>query len=350
MVIATLLALFTVTGCGGDDGGEVGGAGGEGAANGGEISVEPKTIGVVSLGLGSPIANAHVDIIRSAGEALGWEILVADGAYDPAKIGAAVQSYVDRRVDAIITESSEASAMRSGLTAAQREDIPVIGTTGGVLPSDLFTALYTEDETQMGKLGGEAILEAVEDPKVLNLKVSAASSGVARDEALKQTLPDGAIVSEHDIDLGNPVASTQRAVDAALSQNPDINMIYAVYDTLLQPMETTVRRNESDAKAVSYFATPDNIERLTSASNPLVAAVSNDLAKTGAVAIDQLVAHFEKGAPIDPDALEKNPLTYTVLTKDNVEEKLEGKSELFPNEEILAPFLERWKQEYSGGQ
>jgi ABC-type sugar transport system substrate-binding protein len=340
MLVVAMVAL--VAGCGDDSDGS------QSTASAGKsgIAVEKKTIGVVSLGLGSPIANAHADLLKAAGAQLGWEVLVTDGAYDPAKIGGAVQSYVDRKVDAIITESSEADVMRSGLLAAKREGIPVIGTVGGVLPNDLFTAQYMEDESKMGELGAEAIKEAIKDPKVANLKVSAASSGVDRDKALKATLDPGSIVDEHDIDLGNPVDSTQRAVDAAVSRHLDINAVYAVYDTLLQPSETMLKRKGSDAKTFSYFATPDNLKRLKSSSNPLEAVIANNVAKAGLVAIDQVVAHFEKGTEIDPDALEKDPLEYVILTKQNLEDKLGGRGELFPNAQILAPFVKRWQQEY----
>lgn len=342
------LAIFALSAalvaCGDDEESEEASAAAEAA---GEINVEPRTIGVVNLVRQSPAEDKIDRFFEATGDALGWEFDIVDGGGDPAKIARAVQNFVNQGVDAIITTSTEAAIIRGQLRAAADKDIPVIATNGGTTPSDLFTAQYEEDEYKMGQLLAEYMAETIEDPKIANLKTSIAYSGVIRDEALKEQFSGEEIVAEQEIDLTNPVVDTENVLNSMLTANPDINAVWAVYDNMSQAAVSTIESKRSDAKLYNFFTTEQNVKNLR-ADTPLEAVADVNLPHTGGVAVDQLLAYFENGEKIDPDALEENPLTYEVVTRENVDELLGDREELFPNEDILEPFLEKWSQEYGG--
>jgi len=346
--VVGVLAML-VAACGDDDDESSGGGGASTPAadgNGG-IKVEKRTIGVVNLVRQSPAEDKIDKLYEQMGEELGWDVKIVDGAGDPQKIARAVQNFVNTKVDAVITTSTEAALLRSQLRAAKQRDIPVISTNGGTTKSDLFTAQYEEDEFKMGKQLADQIKADQPDPKIANLKTKLAISGVLRDNALHETFPKDAFVAEQEIDLTNPVVSTQKTLSDILTAHPDTNVVAAVYDNMSQASITTIKSKRSDAKLYNYFTTEQNVKNLQ-ADTALQAVSDVNLPHTGAVAFDQLLAHFENDAEIDPNALQQNPLTYDVVTRDNIGEKLAGKAESFPNEEILKPFLDKWGKEYAG--
>jgi len=91
----------------------------------------------------------------------------------------------------------------------------------------------------------------------------------------------------------------------------------------------------------SYFNIGPTRELLLEESSALEALSDTDLSHTGAVAMNQLLQHFENGTEIDPDALQSEPLTYRVVTKETA-----AKEPPFDNAKVLAPYLERWEEEF----
>lgn len=343
--IVLALALG-VAACGGDDDDDDGDAGAPAEATP-QIKVEPRTIGVVNLIRQSPAEDKIDRFYEDAAEALGWKVEIVDGAADPQKIAQATQTFINRRVDAIITTSTETALMRTQMRRARQRNIPWISTNGGTTESDLFSAQYEEDEYKMGRQLADHIEETVDDPQIANLKTSLAISGVLRDNAFHDVFSRDRFAAEQEIDLTNPVVNTEQVLNDVLTANPDVNVVHAVYDNMSQASVTTIRRRRSDAQLFNYFTTEQNVKNLRS-QTPLQAVSDVNLPHTGGVALDELLAFFEKDDPIDRNALEKNPLTYQVVSRDNIEELLGDKDESFPNDEILKPFLDKWATEYPG--
>lgn len=342
-LIAVLALAVGLGACGDDDGGEESAAAQEVA---GEINVQPRDVGVVNLVRQSPAEDKIDRLYEAMGEALGWNVEIIDGAGDPAKIARAVQNFINQDYDAIITTSTESAIIRKQLQEAKSKQIPVISTNGGTTPSDLFTAQYEEDEYKMGEQLAQHMKETIDDPQVANLSTSIAYSGVLRNDALLDQLGDGVVESE-EVDLTNPVADTEAKLNGMLTANPDINAVWAVYDNMAQASVSTIDSKRSDAKLYTYYTTEQNVKNLRS-ETPLEALSDVDVPKTGAVAFDQLLGFFENDDEIDPKALDEFPLEYEVVSRDNIEQLLGDDPELFTNEEILAPFLEKWQKEYGG--
>ena len=348
---STLLLLIVAVavmaaGCGDDDDdGDTGADTGDAAT---AIQVAPREIGVVNLIRQSPAEDKIDDLFTQAGETLGWDVEITDGQADPAKIARTVQTYINQGKDAIITTSTEASLMTRQLQDARSQGIPVISTNGGTTKSDLFSAQYEEDEYRMGKQLADYMNETIENPQIANLGTSIAISGVLRDNAFHDVFPQSAFAAEQEVDLADPVGSTERTLTNMLTANQDINAVHAVYDNMSQAAVTTLLRERSDAQLFNYFTTQQNVENLRN-ETALEAVSDVNLPHTGAVAFDQLLAFFERDQQIDPNALKKNPLTYEVVTRENVDDLLGDKDELFSVDEILQPFVEKWQREYGAG-
>jgi ABC-type sugar transport system substrate-binding protein len=351
--VAVLALGASACGSSDDEGGSNTNAASTGQSSGSSASSTPtikldkKTIGVVNLVRQSPAEDKIDQLYEKAGKAMGWDIKIVDGAGDPQKIATAAQNFVNQNVDALITTSTDAAAVRGALNAAKKKDIPTISTNGGTAPSDLFTAKYEEDETLMGQQLAEYIKQKQPDAKIGNLKTNLAISGVQRDQAFHKVFPKSAFAAEQNVDLSNPVVNTQKTLNDMLTAHPDINAVHAVFDNMAQAAITTIRSKDSDAKLYTYFTTANNVKNLR--NQTALAAVSDvNLPKTGAVALDQLVNFFQKKTPIDPDALQKDKLTYDIVDRDNVQQKVGDRDERYSVDEILAPYLKKWAQEYPG--
>lgn len=316
-------------------------------APGSSIKVTKKTIGVVNLVRQSPAEDKIDQLYAKAGKALGWDIKIVDGAGDPTKIATAATNFVNQGVDALITTSTDAAAIRGALNAAKSKGIPTISTNGGTSPSPLFTAKYEEDETKMGLQLAQYIRQSQPSVKLANLKTKIAYSGVLRDQALNKVIPASSFAAQQNVDLTNPVVNTQKTLTDILTAHPDTTAVHAVFDNMAQAAIATIRSKSSKAKLYTYFTTANNVSNLR-ASTPLEAVSDVNLPKTGAVALDQLLKHFQKKAAIDPNALQIDALTYNVVTRSNVAKLLNGKSEQYSIDDILAPFLKKWAQEYPG--
>lgn len=351
VLAVTVLAVLgaTLSACGDSSSSEKEEAVDLSAANLGEkaaanIKVSPRTIGVVNLIRSSPGEDKTDRFLEAVAPALGWNIEIVDGGGDPNKMATAAQTFVNKGVDALITTSVDAAAIRKGLTEAKSKGIPAIGIEGGTTPSDLFAAQYEEDESELARQLALYMKETIKDPQIANLTTAIAYSGVLRDEALKEVFPTE-IVAEAEVDQTNPVVDTQAKLTSMFTAHPDINAVWPVYDNMSQAAAKTIEQKNSEAKLYSFFTSPANV-KLFREESPLVAVSDVDLQHTAGVAIDQLLAYFEENTPIDPNALEKNPLTYEVVTRENVEEKLGNKNTLFPNSTILKPFLSEWEEKY----
>lgn len=341
---AVAVLAVGIAACGSsDDGGEESNVATEASSS---IQVEPRDVGVVNLVRQSPSEDKIDRLYAAMGEALGWNVEIIDGGGDPAKITRSVQNFINKDYDAVITTSTEASILRSQLKDAKAKDIPVINTNGGTTPSDLYTAQYEEDEKKLGTELAQYMADTIDDPKIGDLATSIAYSGVVRDDVLKAQFGD-AIVDRQEVDLTNPVADTEAKLTSMLTANPDINAVWAVYDNMAQAAVSTIDSKNSDAKLYTYFTTEQNVKNLR-ADTAMEAVADVDAGKTGAVAFDQLLALFQNKEPINPDAMDEFPLKYEVVSRENVEEMLGDNPELFTNESILQPFLDKWSKEYGG--
>ena len=243
-LIAVLLSLFVVgafvAGCGSDDStSDSSGSSTEGSSSA-SIKTTPRTIGVVDLIRQAPIDDKTDKVIEAAGEALGWTVKVSDAEGNPQKVVTATQSFINEGVDGIILNSVDANSVRNQLAQAKQKDIPTIHTNSGTEESNLWDAAYAEDESKMASILIDYIFETVEEPKILDLKTALNYAGVVREEAVQETVAanqgKGEIVGSAEVDLSNPVANTTKATTDLLTANPDANAIYAVFDSMAQPM------------------------------------------------------------------------------------------------------------------
>lgn len=346
-------AALAVAGCGGSNndtttGGTAGSSSTQAATASGsqKICAPAKTVGIVDLIAQSPIDYKTDQMALLAAKRLGWKSRFVDAGGDPNKANQAIQGFVTQHVDMIIDTSVDAAPIRSSLQAAKNAGIPVFEVAAGNEPSDLFTAMYNEDETVMGRILAEHIVKTVPNAKIGDLSTKLNYAGVLRENAVQKVVKGSGgraqIVANTEVDLSNPVVNTQKAVSSQLTAHPDINAMYLVFDNMAAAAVSTVRgaSKTGQVKLYTYFTTPANVKMLK--SGQLEAVADANLPAGAAVAFDQYLGSL-KGQKIDPEALKKSGLLeYQVVSKDD----LPRSGSPFDNAKTLQPFLEKWAKQF----
>lgn len=349
LVAVAVAAALAAAGCGSSSKKTATSSGGGSSTSsqaGGGIKVKPRTIGVDDLAANSP-ADASTDAaLKAAGQALGWNVQVVDAGADVQKFAQTASTFVTQGVDAIIFTSGPTALATAAVRRAKAKGIPVLEVAGGVGPDANFDGYYHEDEPTMAKQLIDYILKKNPSAKIGDLTASIITAGKERDDVLKAAVKANGkakIVASGEPDLTDPVGSGRKITTDMLTAHPEIDTMWSVFDNFSQAALTAMRSKGTKAKLYSFFGTPQQLKDLR--SNTALEAVSDvDIAKTGLVAMDQLVNHFQKGTPLDKNALQKDPLTYRVVDRSNVPQG----DTTFPLDKLLKPFTDRWSKEYKG--
>lgn len=320
---------------------------GSSAATTSKSKVKPKTIGVLDIVRSSPIEQVTELAINAAAKKLGWKVIAVDAKGDPQVSAKTIQGFVNQKVDAIITLTVEAAAIRGGLTDAKKQGIPTCQATGQTDPSPLWTAQYEEDETKLATTLAEYILKTNPNAKVADLRQSLNLVGHAREAAMKKVFSTGGlVVATTEPSLGDP-GSAQKAVADVLNAHPEIDTIYATMDAWGGPANAAIKAARSKAKVYSFYSSPSNVAALKG-DTPYEAVVDTNIQKTALVCLDQFLQYFQFGTAMDKNALVKaGGLTYNIVNRANVNEKVKvGTTGQFTNAQELAPFFAKWKKQF----
>ncbi len=317
-----------------------------------KINVKPRTLGILNeSGAASPTLMKGQTAVEMAAKALGWKTIIIDAQSDTQKTLAGFQSLVAQKVDAIITLTVEASWVRPGLAAAKDAGIPSVQATGGTEKSPLWTGQYEEDESEMGRVIGDYIARTYPNAKIAVMTASGGAAGRTRFESFKKALAGAntgaTVVATAEQSMTDPVNTTIKGLGDILRANPDINIVYGIYDMSTPGSLAAIKNERSSAKFFSYYTSPYMVEQLM-ADTALEGVMDVELPKTAVIGVDQLLGLLEKNTPVDPDAIKnQGGLKYEVVARSEVAEKLPVPAEgLFPNSELVLKYITKWAQEY----
>lgn len=336
-IAVVVMGMAVLAGCGGGGDDDTGGGGS------GSIDVPAKTIAYGELvGDASESAKRQAEALKEATDALGWELRYIQGEGDIPALTQGLVGAINAGADAMIVTSAAGSEVQPAMDAAARKGIPVIAAGGQSDPAG-FTVSYQESEEKMGEIlteqmvedmGGKGTLGVLDNTQIL--------PGQLREEAREKVLGPTEIetVSRSDSDLADLIGGSKTAVNAMLAKDPDLESLWLVYDAMMPPaLEALGSRGNSETGVYSYFANPANLETMRKNAN-VKALAENNLEHTDLIAIDQLTAHFSEDVDLDPQALEKCPLEYTVVTQDNMPPK---GSAVYPIPPQVQAFVKNWE-------
>jgi ABC-type sugar transport system substrate-binding protein len=378
-LVACFAVAASLAGCGGSDE-EEGGAAGEGAGpsqlsaseekqerakaageemaaeEGEPVDLEPKTIGVLQIVGAAETIQRDTDGLEQAAEILGWKLNICDGEGDPAKMAACGNTLLNQKPDAIIGLNVEAAPVQAQMKRAQSDGIPWLNAGGPAAPSPLFSAQVVEDETEIGhimaqflidKMGGEGTIATTEFPPILALEQRMAAFYELIDEQ-----PGMETVDKHTVNFTDLTADVRRWSTATLTKHPDLGAFGLCVDTDPVAVASVVQskfRGKQYPERPLIVGSQGDLANLDLIRKGQVDAVSETaISATAWMAIDQLAEHFARDKPFAENARESYPLDFLeaqLVTKENVPS--EANVYVDPPEDFVAFFTAKWAKEFN---
>lgn len=303
-----------------------------------------KTIGIFASVGQAEVQKRVIDMTVTAAKALGWKTQYVDGEGDPAKMQQRLQALVSSHVDAIVGVFLEPAVVTAQLQAAKKAGIPVVNAGFVGTPSPLVAGQFIGNQTAMAKLLDAQMAKDLKSGAKLGLINLPQYIGVR--QRITAFKADAAahgwdVVASHDVDLTNLFADTTKAGQDMLNAHPDLSAIYSCCDFGAQALAPAIAQSGKNVPVYSFYAIPSVMDMVRAGK---VTVVEEDNAKTGAMAIDQLAAHFANGAKINAaGALKADPIRMKVVTKANAPA---SGVDVYPAGALLKPYLAKWRKLY----
>jgi len=300
-------ALTVTAACGSSDsGGSSGGGSGDGKY----------TIGIVKFASSDETSETAVTAFRAQAKAKGWETTAVDPQGAVEKANGAMQDFVQKKVDLIVTMVFDAETLTAGAQAAKAAKIPVISIAGG-----------TADGIQANLDAGVAVgvpvaKQVVEDMggtgELLVLGYKSGLPCIGREQALDDAIKGTSIkVTRNEIPIPGQVEGGTQFAQAWLAKHPKGDTPLAIWgcfdDPSLGAISAAKSARRSDIKIYGMNGTSAAIKAIEAGDMRAtgyvqVAAASKEFAN--------LVPEFvEGGVDAKPREVE---MTTTLVTTDNI--------------------------------
>jgi simple sugar transport system substrate-binding protein len=282
---------LTVAGCGGSDGDED-----STGTDAGEGSGELITVGFAQTGSESGWRSANTESMRAAfSEENGFNLIFNAADNDPAAQIAAVRSFINQGVDAIVIAPIVEDGWDDVLQEAQSASIPVILEDRTVTASeDLYAAWVGLDFKREGVMAGEWAAETFGDTPT-NMVVLEGTTGSApandRAEGFQEAI-EGTAITTLDSQTGNFTRADGKTVMEGFLQKhgSDIDLLYAHNDDMalgaIDAIEAAGLVPGEDIQIVSIDAVRDGLQALIDGKinyvvecNPLLGELAAQLVK-----------------------------------------------------------------------
>lgn len=370
IAVSSTASLLAACGGGGTDSAATAESTSAAPATGGGDAVTPaiaakfkgKTIGVPVYTL---LDDNEVSIVKwlkqaSKDAGLDWNFIVDDTRADQAAAQTTVQSYVTRKVDAIIDITVPASFIAAQLAAAKSANIPVVGTFTFAPFDETLAVDYS------APLDHDAILMAhylIGDQQTQrkHMKVKVGMLDAALDVikprraaflAVAKPDPNVEIVAQDfGISATDTVVDATRRAKAMLRRNPEINALWCNYPPIAVPVASAVAQSgKTDVQVYGHIANSAGVEALRDEGNPLVATTWVDWPFQAYGLVDVLLQVL---AGKQPDRLTswKQPVPDTIFDGSNVESEVpkgqKAADWMFAGGTYRTGFLKRWNTLYA---
>jgi ABC-type sugar transport system substrate-binding protein len=323
---------------------------------GGPVKLPKETIGVLQIVGAAETIQRDTDAIKQATALLGWKVNICDGEGDPAKMAACGNTLLNQKPDAIIGLNVEAAPVQAQMKRAKSQGIPWINAGGPAAPSPLFSTQVVEDETEIGhvmaqflidKMGGKGTIATTEFPAILALKQRMAAFYDLIDQQ-----PGLKTVDKHTVDFTNLTADVRRWSDATLTKYPKLGALGLCVDTDPVAVASVVQskyRGKQYPDRPLIVGSQGDLANLDLIRKGQVDAVSETaISATAWMALDQLAEHFARNKAFSQNPRADYPLDFLkahLVTKQNVPAK--PNVYVDPPEDFVAFFTAKWAKEFN---
>lgn len=222
-------------------------------------------IGMSQCNLGEPWRVAMNDQIAAAAKKYPeFEVIFSDAAQDNSKQIADIQSFIQQKVDLIITSPNEATPLTNVVKEAYEAGIPVI-LLDRKIDGDTYTQFIGADNVDMGKQAGDYVANTLlkDGGKVCIIKgLEGTSGGIDRNNGFLEGIkanPKVEVIASNNADWLREKAIT--IAEEMLQANSEINLFLALNDPMAEGAYIAAKNagREKDILFVGFdgLPTPD---------------------------------------------------------------------------------------------
>jgi ribose transport system substrate-binding protein len=286
--------------------------------------------------------------VKRAVELLGWKATLVDGEGNPEKQQQVMTALINSKVDAIIGAFLEPGPVAAALAQARQAKIPVVSVGFPSTPSKDVAAVYAgEDDAVSALLVKRMAEELPKAAKVAEVDLPQYHGVTKRKNVWRSTAEASGfdIVATHAIgDLSRQVVESEKAGLDIINANAGLQAFWSCCDFAGQPLVRAVASSGKDIKIYSYYALPSVLRYIKEGK---VVVVEPDNVKAGFQAVEQLARFFKDGTPPNAEeAMRADPPKAVIVDDKNV--PAEGQ-EIFPFDELWAPYAKRLTEKYGTG-
>lgn len=303
MVLASLLALGTLVGCGGKTGDN------SAASEGGKYK-----IGVVLKSLANPFYVTMADAIEAKGEELGVEIVLQapEKETDAEKQMQIIENLITQQVDAILLTPNGSTEMAPAAKKCNDAGIPIVIVdtrldAAALEENGATTASFIGSDNYFGgQLAAEEMKKAIGEGKVAILEgIGGQESSVNRVSGFTDKAKE---LGGLDIVASQPADWDQEkgytVFQNILQANPDINGLFAANDMMALGAVKAIEDAGLEGKitVIGFDATDDAKEAIK--AGKMLGSIAQSPADMGTTALTTALDFLEKGSCEEDIAVE----------------------------------------------
>ena len=276
-----------------------------------------RTIGLTLIDGPNPHCQNLERGVKEIAEKNGDTVITLDPGFDPVKQLQNVEDLISRKVDGIVIETVDGSALTSALMDAQRAGIPVVANDHLVDADELVISQTVSDNHQAGVLAGEQLIKKLDGKGKVIILNFVGSAAKAREDGFREAVakyPDIEIVGVAD---GNGlIDKANAATENLLQANPDINGVMGINDqSALGALAAFDAAGKlANVAIVAVDGSPQALQFIK--DGKMLATVKQDPYSLGKLSTTDLYTVLDGGKV-------ENRLTFvpvTLVTKDNVDQ------------------------------
>ncbi|MBZ2386314.1 D-ribose ABC transporter substrate-binding protein [Anaerococcus murdochii] len=265
-----------------------------------ETSVETKEggykIGVSLSTLNNPFFVSIREGIEEKAKEEGAEVVISDAQNDSSVQSNQIEDLITQKVDLIIINPVDSTAISSSVQKANEANIPVICVDRGTEDGEIVS-LVASNNVEGGKMAGEFILEKVgENAEVIQLEgIPGASSTRERGQGFEEATKDKINL------VASQTANFDRAEGLTVMENllqaqPDVKAVFCQNDEMALGASEAIKASGKDIVIVGFDGNDDAVEAVK--NGDLAATVAQQPKKMGKLAMENAINHL-KGETIE---------------------------------------------------
>lgn len=354
--IAAVVAVGSVSACGSDSSSDnataapsaTTGASATSSGSGftGSTKLPSGKVGVLQVNAQSERIQIWGKTAESALSKVGWKSEVIDGKGDPAAWAQAMTTFVNEKVDGIITLAIDPAAILPQLKAAKAAGIPVI--TAGISVAgpgmDLYAANYAPADAKFGaSLADYLKTKFPSGTEYVDQDLTAVSGAHALitggDPLMKAA--GFKLVGTKDLNPADLVPQTSKAAVDLTQGNPNAKIMLTCCD-FAPPIVVPALKQAGKTKVViaARYDNPSNLALIRSGAPVVISAADSD--QSVLIAISQFLAKKASNTPVDKKA-DAGKYTFKLIDKATVP----AKGFVFDPATQIAAAVKQWGTEYS---